>query len=166
VGALLAARDEHGDHFVTRHSAGTALPSGAELTVDCDILVPAALQDVITRGTAHEIKAKLIVEGANLPTSADARSILAERGITVLPDFVANAGGVVAAAFAMDARYSGFRPGTSGIFESVSARLRANTVTVLDEARQQDITPHAAGRRLAEERVRTAMQSKGRIPRG
>lgn len=129
-------------------------------------MVPAALQDVITGDTAQQIKAKLVVEGANLPTSADARTILAGRGITVLPDFVANAGGVVAAAFAMDARYSGFRPGTESIFESVSARLRANAVTVLDEARQQNITPHAAGRRLAEDRVRAAMQSKGRIPLG
>ncbi|MGW9431323.1 Glu/Leu/Phe/Val family dehydrogenase [Streptomyces decoyicus] len=164
VDALLAARDEHGDRFVTRYSA-TPLAPGAELAVDCDILVPAALQDVITRTSAHEVKAKILVEGANLPTSAEAQGILAERGVTVLPDFVANAGGVVAAAFAMDARYSGFRPDTAGIVETVSTRLRANAVTVLDEARRQDITPHTAGRRLAEERVRTAMHSKGRIPR-
>ncbi|MEV5124578.1 Glu/Leu/Phe/Val dehydrogenase dimerization domain-containing protein [Streptomyces decoyicus] len=164
VDALLAARDEHGDRFVTRHSA-TPLAPGAELAVDCDILVPAALQDVITRTSAHEVKAKILVEGANLPTSAEAQGILAERGVTVLPDFVANAGGVVAAAFAMDARYSGFRPDTAGIVETVSTRLRANAVTVLGEARRQDITPHTAGRRLAEERVRTAMHSKGRIPR-
>ncbi|MGW9170183.1 Glu/Leu/Phe/Val family dehydrogenase [Streptomyces decoyicus] len=164
VDTLLSARDEHGDRFVTRHSA-TGLAPGAELAVDCDILVPAALQDIITRTSAHEVKAKILVEGANLPTSAEAQGILAERGVTVLPDFVANAGGVVAAAFAMDARYSGFRPDTAGIVETVSTRLRANAVTVLDEARRQDITPHTAGRRLAEERVRTAMHSKGRIPR-
>ncbi|MER5183071.1 Glu/Leu/Phe/Val dehydrogenase dimerization domain-containing protein [Streptomyces sp. NPDC002896] len=161
---LLAARQEHGDHFVTRLSRGTTLPSGAELTVDCDVLVPAALQDVIDHTTAHEIKAKLVVEGANLPTSADAQAILAQRGITVIPDFIANAGGVVAAAFAMDARYSGFRPDTATIFKTISTRLRANTVTVLDEAERRDVTPHAAGRGLAEERVRTAMHSKGRIP--
>ncbi|MGW9076369.1 Glu/Leu/Phe/Val family dehydrogenase [Streptomyces kronopolitis] len=164
--ALLAARAEHGDRFVTHRPSGSALAAGDELTVDCDIVVPAALQDVITHRTAHEIKAELVVEGANLPTSAQARTVLAERGITVVPDFVANAGGVVAAAFAMDARYSGFRPETAGIFETVSAKLRANTVTVLDEARQQQVTPHTAGRRLAEARVRAAMESKGRIPRG
>lgn len=183
VDDLLAAREEHGDHFVTLLGSpsgtggtpnrsgyaplgrGTALASGAELTVDCDVLVPAALQDVIDHTTAHEIKAKLVVEGANLPTSPEAQSILAQRGITVVPDFVANAGGVVAAAFAMDARYSGFRPDTTAIFETISTRLRANTVTVLEEAERRDVTPHAAGRALAEQRVRTAMQSKGRIPR-
>ncbi|MCQ8187557.1 Glu/Leu/Phe/Val family dehydrogenase [Streptomyces rugosispiralis] len=163
VPALRTAREEHGDDFVTRHHQGIAVPPGQELTVDCDILVPAALQDVIDETTAHRIKAKLVVEGANLPTSPRAQSILAERGISLLPDFVANAGGVVAAAFAMDARYSGFRPETSTIFETISKRLRANAVTVLEEARRRATTPHIAGRGLAEERVRAAMRSKGRI---
>lgn len=162
---LLVSRQEHGDHFVTRLGRGTTLAPGAELTVDCDVLVPAALQDVIDHTAAYEIKAKLVVEGANLPTSAKAQGILAQRGITVVPDFVANAGGVVAAAFAMDARYSGFRPDTARIFETISTRLRANTVTVLEEAERREVTLHAAGRGLAEERVRTAMHSKGRIPR-
>ncbi|WP_413105118.1 Glu/Leu/Phe/Val family dehydrogenase [Streptomyces sp. Inha503] len=163
VPALRTAREEHGDDFVTRHHQGIAVPPGQELTVDCDILVPAALQDVIDGTTAHQIKAKLVVEGANLPTSPQAQSILAERGISLLPDFVANAGGVVAAAFAMDARYSGFRPETSTIFETISKRLRTNAVTVLEEAQRRATTPHIAGRGLAEERVRAAMRSKGRI---
>ncbi|MFH8447704.1 Glu/Leu/Phe/Val dehydrogenase [Streptomyces fungicidicus] len=165
VRALLTAREEHGDDFVNRHSGGTVIPAGEELTVDCDILVPAALQDVIDEGTAHRIKADLVVEGANLPTSAQAQEILARRGVTVLPDFVANAGGVVAAAFAMDARYSGFRPETPAIFQTISDRLRANAVVVLEEAERRGSTPHTAGRGLAEERVRAAMLGKGRIPR-
>jgi glutamate dehydrogenase (NAD(P)+) len=150
---------------VNRHPHGTAIPGGQELTVDCDILVPAALQDVIDGETAQRIKAGLVVEGANLPTTSQAQEVLARRGITVVPDFVANAGGVVAAAFAMDARYSGFRPGTPAIFRTISDRLRANAVAVLEEAARCGTTPHAAGRGLAEERVRTAMLSKGRIPR-
>lgn len=164
VPALQAAREEYGDDFVTRHCQGALMPPGRELTVDCDILVPAALQDVIDGATAHQIKAKLVVEGANLPTSTQAQSVLAERGIAVLPDFVANAGGVVAAAFGMDARYSGFRPETDTIFETISQRLRVNAVTVLEEARSRATTPHVAGRSLAEERVRAAMRSKGRLP--
>ncbi|MFH8570592.1 Glu/Leu/Phe/Val dehydrogenase [Streptomyces sp. NPDC017993] len=163
VPALLAAREEYGDDFVN-HYEGARIGPGQELTVDCDILVPAALQDVVDDETAHRIKAKLVVEGANLPTSPRAQSILAQRGIAVLPDFVANAGGVVAAAFAMDARYSGFRPDTPTIFETISSRLRANAVTVLEEAQRRSTTPHTAGRSLAEERVRTAMRSKGRLP--
>ncbi|MGI5346926.1 Glu/Leu/Phe/Val family dehydrogenase [Streptomyces sp. CA-250714] len=163
VRALQAAREEHGDAFVARHPQGTLLAPGHELTVDCDILVPAALQDVIDEATAHQIKARLVVEGANLPTSPQAQTVLAARGITVVPDFVANAGGVVAAAFAMDARYSGFRPETSAIFESISERLRANALAVLEAARRSATTPHLAGRRLAEERVVAAMRSKRRL---
>lgn len=163
VPALLTVREEHGDDFVHRYSQGSLLAPGRELTVDCDILVPAAVQDVIDEQNAHEIKARVVAEGANLPTSARAQEVLAERGITVLPDFVANAGGVVAAAFAMDARYSGFRPGTSTIFETVSGRLRANAVAVLEEAERRGTTPHLAGRGLAEARVRAAMHSKGQV---
>lgn len=165
VQVLLAARDEYGDDFVNRHPQGTVIAPGRELTVDCDVLVPAALQDVVDDETAHRIKAKLVVEGANLPTSEQAQETLAQRGIAVLPDFVANAGGVVAAAYAMDARYSGFRPETPTIFRTISDRLRANAVVVLEEAKRRGTTPHRAGRGLAEERVRTAMHSKGRIPR-
>jgi glutamate dehydrogenase (NAD(P)+) len=132
--------------------------------VDCDVLVPAALQDVVGARVAADVKAHLVVEGANLPTTPEAQSVLAARGVTVVPDFVANAGGVIAAAFAMDARYSGFRPDAAAVFPTISTRLRANTVTVLDEAARHGRTPHDAGRRLAQDRVRAAMRSLGRLP--
>jgi glutamate dehydrogenase (NAD(P)+) len=163
VAALGRARDDHGDAFVTRFPGGSALPAGQELLVDCDVLIPAALQDVIDEAGAHELKAGLLVEGANLPTSPEAQTVLAERGITVVPDVVANAGGVIAAAFAMDSRYSGFRPDTDDVFATVSHKLRGNTRTVLDEAARLHATPHQAGRLLAQDRVRRAMQSKGRL---
>ncbi|MEV7005204.1 Glu/Leu/Phe/Val dehydrogenase dimerization domain-containing protein [Streptosporangium sp. NPDC051022] len=164
VAALDRARDEYGDAFVTRFDGGALLPAGRELLVDCDVLVPAAVQDVIDEGTAQQVKASLVVEGANLPTSPAAQEILAERGVTVVPDFIANAGGVIAAAFAMDARYSGFRPDSDAVFTAISDRLRANTLGVLEEARRLALTPHAAGRRISQDRVAAAMRSKGRIP--
>ncbi|SDG26073.1 Glu/Leu/Phe/Val family dehydrogenase [Pseudonocardia oroxyli] len=165
VGTLDAERAEHGDAFVTRSSAGTRLVGGAELVVDCDVLVPAALQDVIDVDTAGALKAPLVVEGANLPTSPAAQKVLADRGITVVPDFIANAGGVIAAAFAMDARYSGFRTTTDEVFDSISDKLRSNTVLVLAESARRNSTPHEAGRAIAQDRVRAAMESMGRLPR-
>ncbi|WP_020500760.1 Glu/Leu/Phe/Val family dehydrogenase [Sciscionella marina] len=162
VAALGQAHDEYGDAFVSR--MGNSLATGTELFVDCDVLVPAAVQDVIDEATAQMIKPKLVVEGANLPTSAQAQAVLAGRGVTVVPDFVANAGGVIAAAFAMDARYSGFRADTDQVFATISETLRANTGTVLEETARAGGTPHQAGRRLAEQRVRAAMRSKGRLP--
>jgi glutamate dehydrogenase (NAD(P)+) len=130
------------------------------------VLVPAALQDVIDSDIATRLRARLVVEGANLPTSPDAQRILAERGITVVPDFIANAGGVVAAGFAMEARYSPFRPEPAQIFSLISAKLRGNTETVLAHARTRNIRPHEAARQIAQERVHAAMRLKGRISRG
>jgi glutamate dehydrogenase/leucine dehydrogenase len=69
------------------------------LTLSVDVLVPAATEDVITATNASEIKAKLIVEGANGPTSSKADSIIYEKGITVVPDILANAGGVTVSYF-------------------------------------------------------------------
>lgn len=69
------------------------------LALDCDILVPAALQCVLTKENAHKVRAKVIAEGANLPTSPEADEILVRRGIYVLPDILANAGGVTVSYF-------------------------------------------------------------------
>jgi glutamate dehydrogenase (NAD(P)+) len=69
------------------------------LTCECDVLVPAALECVITPANAGKIKAKLIVEGANLPTTPAADAILELRGVTVVPDILANAGGVTCSYF-------------------------------------------------------------------
>ena len=69
------------------------------LTVDCDILVPAALQCVLTRKNAENVRARIVAEGANLPTTPEADEILVRRGIHVLPDILANAGGVTVSYF-------------------------------------------------------------------
>jgi glutamate dehydrogenase (NAD(P)+) len=69
------------------------------LTLDCDVLVPAALENVISSHNAHEIKARIICEGANGPTTAGADRILDEKGVFVIPDILANAGGVTVSYF-------------------------------------------------------------------
>ncbi|NDU75339.1 Glu/Leu/Phe/Val dehydrogenase [Actinomadura sp. DSM 109109] len=164
VGRLLALRAEAGDAAVKEYG-GRLLAPGAELTVPADVLVPAALQDVIDEGTAAAVRARIVVEGANLPTGPAARRVLAARGVTVVPDLVANAGGVVAAGFAMDARHSAFRPDADAVFAAVSAKMRGNTVRVLDAARARGTTTHEAAVALAQQRVRAAMELKGRWPR-
>jgi glutamate dehydrogenase (NAD(P)+) len=79
------------------------------LTSDVDVLVPAAVEDVITEHNAHLIKAKLIVEGANGPTSASADSIINEKGIMVVPDILANSGGVTVSYFEWVQNKQGFK---------------------------------------------------------
>ena len=164
VPRLLALAEECGDAAVKEYDHGEVLELGAELAVPAEVLVPAATQDVIGEVQARLLPAKLLVEGANLPTSAAAQRILQQRGVVVVPDFIANAGGVVAGAFAMDARYSGFPPEPERVLSTVSAKLRPNAALIWQESLRRGVTPHAAARELAQERVRTAMHVKGRWP--
>src|SRR5690349_18695514 len=78
---------------------GDAITSDELLQCDCDVLVPAALENVITRKNAAKIKAKVICEGANGPTTAAADKVLDDKGIFVIPDILANAGGVTVSYF-------------------------------------------------------------------
>ncbi|MBL8986605.1 MAG: Glu/Leu/Phe/Val dehydrogenase [Gemmatimonadales bacterium] len=78
---------------------GDRISNSELLTLDCDVLVPAALENVITEENAARIKAKIICEGANGPTSATADQILQDKGILVIPDILANAGGVTVSYF-------------------------------------------------------------------
>lgn len=80
-------------------TGGSKVSNSELLTLPCDVLVPAAMEDQITAENAADIKAKLIVEGANGPTTADADPILNAKGVLVVPDILANAGGVTVSYF-------------------------------------------------------------------
>jgi glutamate dehydrogenase (NAD(P)+) len=161
VPRLLALRESLGDAAVAEY--GRVLPLGKELLAPCDVLVPAATQDVIDKDWAGRIDARMLVEGANLPTTPAAQEVLAARGITVVPDFIANAGGIIAAAFGMDARYSPFPVVPSTVMTAVSTKLRANAALVLREADRLGVTTHDAARALAQDRVLAAMRLKGQV---
>lgn len=165
VEELVRLAAEWGDDAVRHYRGRPALPVGSELTVDCEVLVPAARQDVIDARIAGKITAKLIVEGANLPADDAALRVLGERKILVVPDFIANAGGIVAAGIAMEARHSPFRPDSDRILPLVAAKVRETTAAVLDEAAAAVITPHDAARRIAQSRVRAAMAARGQLSR-
>jgi glutamate dehydrogenase/leucine dehydrogenase len=84
---------------LVQFSGGAALASEALLTLDVDILIPAALEHAITPANAEHIQARIIAEGANGPVMPDADNILAAKGITVVPDILCNAGGVIVSYF-------------------------------------------------------------------
>lgn len=97
VGALL---DYSRAHRTIAGFPGAREISGDEVfAVDCDILVPAALQCVLTKNNAEKVRARIIAEGANLPTTPEADAILTRRGVTILPDILTNAGGVTVSYF-------------------------------------------------------------------
>jgi len=92
------------------YTGATLMDDPADLlTSDVDVLVPAAVEDVITEHNAGDIKAKLIVEGANGPTSASADPIINEKGIMVVPDILANSGGVTVSYFEWVQNRQGFK---------------------------------------------------------
>lgn len=165
VSSLLELRQEFGDSLVEKYGGGKRLELGEELMVDAEVIVPAARQDVLDENDIVNLKGKVVIEGANLPTNERAQEILNERGVTLIPDFIANAGAVVGAGVAMDARYSAFRPDANAILELISDKMRANARSVVEAARSKGVTTHVAATQLAQERVRAAMDLKGRLPR-
>lgn len=95
--AAIAYRVEHGS--IVGLPETMSITNEDLLTLECDILVPAAVANQINRDNAANIRAKLVVEGANAPTTPDADAILWERGIPVLPDIIVNAGGLTVSYF-------------------------------------------------------------------
>lgn len=106
VPALLAHVAAHGT--VAGFTPAETLANDAFWDVDCDILIPAALEQQITKANAGRIKAKLVIEGANGPTTPEADDILQERNVLVLPDVIANAGGVTVSYFEWVQDFSSF----------------------------------------------------------
>jgi glutamate dehydrogenase (NAD(P)+) len=84
---------------IAGYPGGDAITNEELLGLDCDILVPAAIEDQITERNAGGVRAKIVVEGANGPTTPEADQILTEQGILVVPDVLANAGGVTVSYF-------------------------------------------------------------------
>ena len=106
VPALLQHVSEHGS--VKGFAPAETLPDGQFWAVDCDILIPAALEQQITASNADQIKARMVIEGANGPTTPEADDILHEHGILVVPDVIANAGGVTVSYFEWVQDFSSF----------------------------------------------------------
>lgn len=163
---LLAGRLEHGDAVVSRlagRGVETSRDPARVLEVPVEVLVPSAREDVVDVAVAERTSARLVVEGANMPTTEQARTTLHDRGVTVVPDFIANAGGIVAAAYSMDARGSAFTVRPEEVFATVSSTMRTNATSVLEESRRSGRAPHEAAWALAKERVRDAMRARGQI---
>jgi len=136
---------------VGEFSGGQRIERDAIVGVDCDIWIPAARPDVVTMANVDSIRARLILQGANIPVTRDAEQRLHERGVLSIPDFIANAGGVICAAI----EYHGGN--RTQAFQSIEERIRTNTRAVLDAMRERNDSPRQAAIDLARERVTRAM---------
>lgn len=136
---------------VTDYEDAEKLDRDAVIDVECDIWIPAARPDVVNEDNVHRLNTRLVVEGANIPFTHGAEKYLHERGVLCIPDFIANAGGVICAAM----EYHG--ASQTAALEAIEEKLRRNTAQVLEVSRRQQILPREAAMELAMQRINRAM---------
>jgi glutamate dehydrogenase (NAD(P)+) len=149
VADLIALKDA--GKSVIELARGRRLERDAVLDVDCDIWIPAARPDVVREDNVHRLKTKLVLQGANIPFTVGAERTLHDRGVLVVPDFIANAGGVICAAM----EYRGATQAAA--FAAIEEKTRVNTAVVLEAVMAKRILPREAALELAAGRVRQAM---------
>ena len=159
IPGAIAYAQEH--HSLDGYRGGERVSNQKLLELPCDALVPAALEKQITHENAARIQAKLIVEGANGPTTPEADSILTSRGVAIVPDIVANAGGVIVSYFEWCQNRAGYYWSEQEVNERLSAQLLPNFAAC-------GKSPTSAGSRcgprptcLAVDRVIKAMTARG-----
>ena len=131
------------------------------LSLDVDILIPAALEDVISADNAADIKARAIVELANGPTTAEADDILAEAGITVVPDILANAGGVTVSYYEWVQNRTGDYWTAERVQERLEARMSEQFDRIADLAKAHEVSLRVAAYALALQRLGDAAKAVG-----
>ena len=136
---------------VINYKPGKVLKNEKLFELPVDILIPAAIPDVITKKNISKVKAKIIVEGANIPIPHDVERMLHKKGILVVPDMVANAGGVISSYV----EYIGGTP--EQMFKLVEEKIRRNTKIVLEKAKEEKLNPRDAAMKISQERVKKAM---------
>ena len=159
ITALMQHRQETGS--ITGFAGGEDIDRDTAFFLDCDVLLPAAKENVITTATADRIKAKIICEGANGPTTSEADAILAEKKIFVIPDILANAGGVTVSYF----EWVQDRQGFFWNEQLVNGRLEEIMVNsfrdVVSFAEKHQVHNRLAAYMLAIDRVASALQTRG-----
>jgi glutamate dehydrogenase (NAD(P)+) len=160
----------HALHYSNEHGKLKGLPntepiSNAELLVlPCDILVPAALENQLTERNAAQVKARLIVEAANGPTTPEADRILNDRGIVIVPDILANAGGVTVSYFEWVQDLQRFFWAENEINNRLESIMTRSYRAVHNKAMQQETNLRMGAYLLAVARVAEATEIRGVYP--
>ena len=143
------------------YKSGESISGADLLTLDVDVLLPAALENVITTKNAAEIRARIICEGANGPTTAAADSILDEKGVFVIPDILANAGGVTVSYFEWVQDRGGYFWTEELVNDRLEAIMRRSFKDVLELSRQHRVNLRTAAYMLSISRVANVHRLRG-----
>ena len=138
-----------------------AMPSEELMMSDCEILIPAATENVITSRNANNVKARIIVEGANGPTTAVADEILADKRVFVVPDILSNAGGVTASYFEWVQDRQGYFWKEAIVNEQLESILRDSFEDVVRYAEAHNVNNRIAAYMLAIDRVAFTIKQRG-----
>jgi glutamate dehydrogenase (NAD(P)+) len=158
---LLEFRDRNNKHGIVGFRGAEAADPKELLITDCDILIPAATENVITSQNAAAIKAKIICEGANGPTTASADEILADKKVFIIPDILANAGGVTASYFEWVQDRQGYFWKESAVNEQLEFILREAFEDVVHFSETHNVNNRIAAYMLAISRVAHVIKVRG-----
>lgn len=139
---------------VAAFAGGSRIGAEELIGLGCDVWIPAARPDVIDLQNLDQLKARYVIPGANIPMSDEAETALHKKGVIVVPDFVANAGGVICAAM----EYHGLTK--SAAFAAIEEKVASNTRRVLEESKAKSIRPRDAALAMASERIQGAMETR------
>ncbi|MDO4258752.1 MAG: Glu/Leu/Phe/Val dehydrogenase [Actinomycetaceae bacterium] len=162
VPALESYVDTHGS--ILEFPGADPFPADEFFTISCDVVVPAAIEGVLTKNTAPNVDAKLVVEGANGPTTPEADAILADKGILVVPDILANAGGVVVSYFEWVQGNQAFWWSEDEVNTRLRTRMDGAWHAVTEFAEKQGLSLRTAATTMAVGRVAEAHSLRGLYP--
>ncbi len=158
VAAVAAVKAATGS--VVHHEAATHVSPNELLALDCDVLVPAALEGAIGEREASEVRARLIAEAANGPCTPAADDILADRGVIVVPDVLASAGGVTVSCFEWEQNLRGERWSAADVSRRLEARMARALDDVWHVAELRALTLRTAATVLGVDRIATALEQQ------
>jgi len=159
IPSAIAYAQEH--HGLDGWRGGERLTNDELLELDCDVLVPAALEKVLNERNAPRVRAKLIVEGANGPTTPEADHVFQHNGVVVIPDIIANAGGVIVSYFEWVQDRQGYFWREAEVNERLAETLLTNFTAVREVAATRAVSYRTAAYMTAIDRVTRSLKIRG-----
>lgn len=163
VADLLQYSDEH-NRSIAGFNGAVPIDASEFFGIDCDICIPAALGNQITVKNAPLIKATLIAEGANGPTTVEAEKLLLERGVTIIPDILCNSGGVIGSYFEWLQNRNGELWSLEEVLEKINKKLKDVFKKVLEASEEKQMDLRSAAYVIAIERIEKAYVQRGIFP--